>query len=101
MDDIRKLLAHFEGGSVGLATQVASPFTAAVRDAPLPIGYRSTNTDLCFHGNSDPKEFLGRFNIEMDVYQVPSLARCRLLAATFRDSAQQWFQKLGSKVITS
>ncbi|XP_074352456.1 uncharacterized protein LOC141691583 [Apium graveolens] len=37
----------------------------------------------------------------MDVYQVPDLARCRLLAATFRESIQQWFQKLGSGVITS
>ncbi|XP_074336313.1 uncharacterized protein LOC141673461 [Apium graveolens] len=37
----------------------------------------------------------------MDVYQVPDLARCRLLAATFRESAQQWFQKLGPGVITS
>ncbi|XP_074326905.1 uncharacterized protein LOC141664850 [Apium graveolens] len=37
----------------------------------------------------------------MDVYQVPDLDRCRLLAATFRESAQQWFQKLGPGVITS
>ncbi|XP_074337432.1 uncharacterized protein LOC141674620 [Apium graveolens] len=37
----------------------------------------------------------------MDVYQVPDLARCRLLAASFRESAQQWFQKLGPGVITS
>ncbi|XP_074342206.1 uncharacterized protein LOC141679666 [Apium graveolens] len=57
--------------------------------------------DLRFHGNSEPVEFLGSFNIEMDVYQIPDLARCRLLAATFRDGAQQWFQKLGPGVITS
>ncbi|XP_074348919.1 uncharacterized protein LOC141687513 [Apium graveolens] len=37
----------------------------------------------------------------MDVYQVPDLARCRLLAATFREGAQQWFQELGPGVITS
>ncbi|XP_074323241.1 uncharacterized protein LOC141660176 [Apium graveolens] len=37
----------------------------------------------------------------MDVYQVPDLAKCRLLAATFRESAQQWFQKFGPGVITS
>ncbi|XP_074351855.1 uncharacterized protein LOC141691003 [Apium graveolens] len=37
----------------------------------------------------------------MDVYQVPDLARCHLLAATFREGAQQWFQKLGPGVITS
>ncbi|XP_074366063.1 uncharacterized protein LOC141707007 [Apium graveolens] len=64
-------------------------------------GYRNTTNDLRFHGNSDHVEFLGRFNIEMDVYQVPDLARCRLLAATFREGAQQWFQKLGPGVITS
>ncbi|XP_074336612.1 uncharacterized protein LOC141673771 [Apium graveolens] len=61
----------------------------------------NTTNDLRFHGNSDPVEFLGHFNIEMDVYQVPDLARCRLLAATFREGAQQWFQKLGPGVITS
>ncbi|XP_074339734.1 uncharacterized protein LOC141677626 [Apium graveolens] len=61
----------------------------------------NTTNDLHFHGNSDPVEFLGHFNIEMDVYQVPDLARCRLLAATFREGAQQWFQKLGPGVITS
>ncbi|XP_074342822.1 uncharacterized protein LOC141680517 [Apium graveolens] len=65
------------------------------------ISYRNISNDLCFHGNSDPMEFLGRFNIEMDVYQVPDLARCRLLEATFREGAQQWFQKLGPGVITS
>ncbi|XP_074342665.1 uncharacterized protein LOC141680298 [Apium graveolens] len=37
----------------------------------------------------------------MDVYQVPDLARCRLLEATFREGAQQWFHKLGPGVITS
>ncbi|XP_074322958.1 uncharacterized protein LOC141659920 [Apium graveolens] len=37
----------------------------------------------------------------MDIYQVPDLARYWLLAATFRESAQQWFQKLGLGVITS
>ncbi|XP_074365409.1 uncharacterized protein LOC141706557 [Apium graveolens] len=64
-------------------------------------GYRNTTNNLRFHGNSDPVEFLGRFDIEMDVYQVPDLARCRLLAATFREGAQQWFQKLVPGVITS
>lgn len=37
----------------------------------------------------------------MDVYQVPDLARCRLLAAKFRESAQQWFQKLVAEGITA
>ncbi|XP_074363494.1 uncharacterized protein LOC141704042 [Apium graveolens] len=35
------------------------------------------------------------------VREVPDLARCRLLDATFREGAQQWFQKLGPGVITS
>ncbi|XP_074356818.1 uncharacterized protein LOC141696593 [Apium graveolens] len=84
VNDLKRLLNHLEGGR-----------------AQLPAGYRNTTNDLRFHGNSDPVEFLGRFNIEMDVYQVPDLARCRLLAATFREGAQQWFQKLGPGVITS
>ncbi|XP_017249760.1 uncharacterized protein LOC108220486 [Daucus carota subsp. sativus] len=37
----------------------------------------------------------------MDVYQIPDLVRCRFLATTLRDSAQQWFQKLGEGVITN
>ena len=32
---------------------------------------------------------------------MPDLVRCRLLAATFRESAQQWFHKLGPEVIGS
>ncbi|KAK1357883.1 hypothetical protein POM88_051139 [Heracleum sosnowskyi] len=101
VDDLKKLLTHLEGGRVTSTTQAPSPFSTAVREAQLPAGYRNTTNDLCFHGNADPVEFLGRFNIEMDVYQVPDLARCRLLVATFRESAQQWFQKLGPGVITS
>ncbi|KAK1352793.1 hypothetical protein POM88_052631 [Heracleum sosnowskyi] len=101
VDDLKKLLTHLEGGRVTSTTQTPSPFSTAVREAQLPTGYRNTTNDLRFHGNADPVEFLGRFNIEMDVYQVPDLARCRLLAATFRESAQQWFQKLGPGVITS
>ncbi|XP_074351909.1 uncharacterized protein LOC141691062 [Apium graveolens] len=46
-------------------------------------------------------EFLGWFNFEMNVYRVPDLARCHLLAATFREGAQKWFQKLGPRVIRS
>ena len=37
----------------------------------------------------------------MDVYQVPDLARFRILATTFTESAQQWFQKFGPGMITS
>ncbi|XP_074333955.1 uncharacterized protein LOC141671574 [Apium graveolens] len=98
--DLKRLLNHLEG-RVTATAEIPSPFSMAVREAQLPAGYRNTTSDLRFHENSDPVEFLGRFNIEMDVYQVPDLARCRILAATFRESAQQWFQKLGSGVITS
>ncbi|XP_074373999.1 uncharacterized protein LOC141714375 [Apium graveolens] len=98
--DLKRILNHLEG-RVTATTEIPSPFSVAVREAQLPAGYRNTTSDLRFHRNSDPVEFLGRFNIEMDVYQVPDLARCRFLVATFRESAQQWFQKLGPGVITS
>ncbi|XP_074327063.1 uncharacterized protein LOC141665004 [Apium graveolens] len=101
MNDLKRLLSHLEGGRVTATAQAPSPFVTVVREAQLPAGYRNTTNDLHFHGTSDPVEFLGHFNIEMDVYQVPDLARCRLLAATFREGAQQWFQKLGPGVITS
>lgn len=51
------------------------------------------------NGETDPIEFVIRFNNEMDVYQVSLLARCRLFAASLRGSAQQWFSKLGSLVV--
>ncbi|XP_017239880.1 uncharacterized protein LOC108212671 [Daucus carota subsp. sativus] len=37
----------------------------------------------------------------MDLYQIPDLVRCRFLAASLRERAQQWFQKLGEGVISS
>ncbi|XP_074352551.1 uncharacterized protein LOC141691688 [Apium graveolens] len=98
--DLKRLFNHLEG-RVTTTVEIPSPFSVAVREAQLSAGYRNTTSDLRFHGNSDPVEFLGHFNIEMDVYQVPDLARCRLLVATFKESAQQWFQKLGPGVITS
>ncbi|XP_074346642.1 uncharacterized protein LOC141685441 [Apium graveolens] len=101
MNDLKRLLNHLEGGRVTATAQAPSPFVAVVREAQLPAGYRNTTNELRFHGISDPVEFLGRFNIEMDVYQVPDLARRHFLEATFREGAQQWFQKLGPGVITS
>ncbi|XP_074375206.1 uncharacterized protein LOC141716962 [Apium graveolens] len=96
LNDLKRLLNHhLEGGRVPATAQAPSPFAAIVREAQLPAGYRNTTNDLHFYGNSDPVEFLGRFNIEMDVYQLPDLDRCHLLATTFREGAQQWFQKLG------
>ncbi|XP_074374149.1 uncharacterized protein LOC141714533 [Apium graveolens] len=100
VDDLKRLLNHLEGRVTAMA-EIPSPFSVAVREAQLPARYRNTTSDLRFHGSSDPVEFLGRLNIEMDMYQVPHLARCWLLAETFRESAQQWFQKLGPGVITS
>ncbi|XP_074374327.1 uncharacterized protein LOC141714725 [Apium graveolens] len=100
MDDLKRLLNHLEG-RVTATAEIPSPFSAAVREAQLPTEYRNTTSDLYFHGSSNPVKFLGRFNIEMSVYQVPDLARCQLLEATFRESTRQWFQKLGPGVITS
>ncbi|XP_074370499.1 uncharacterized protein LOC141711714 [Apium graveolens] len=99
VDDLKRLLNNLEG-RVTATAEIPSPFSMAVREAQLPVGYRNTISNLRFRGSSVPVEFLGRFNIEMDVYQVPDLARCRLLATTFRESAQQWFQKLRPGVIT-
>ncbi|KAK1380894.1 hypothetical protein POM88_027638 [Heracleum sosnowskyi] len=49
----------------------------------------------------DPVEFLSRFNTEMEVYQIKDRTKCRLLAATLRDSAHQWFKRLPSNSIKS
>ncbi|XP_074351644.1 uncharacterized protein LOC141690774 [Apium graveolens] len=100
VDDLKRLLNHLEGRVMSMA-EIPSPFYVAVREAQLSAGYRNTTSDLHFHGSSDLVKFLGRFIIEMDVYRVPDLARCRILEANFRESAQQWFQKLGPGVITS
>lgn len=88
VDYLKRLLSHLEGGRVTATMEVPSPFSATVREAQYPPGYRNTTNDLCFNGSSDPIEFLGRFNIEMDVYQVPDLERCIILAENFRESAQ-------------
>ncbi|KAK1356083.1 hypothetical protein POM88_049339 [Heracleum sosnowskyi] len=84
----------------GLEDAAPSPFSAAVREAPLPLAFRGTG-DLRFNGSTDPAEYIGRFNIEMELYQVEDLTKCRLLASTLRGNAHQWFQKLGPASITS
>ncbi|XP_074336100.1 uncharacterized protein LOC141673268 [Apium graveolens] len=76
-----RLLNHLEGGRVTATAQVPSPFAAVVREAQLPAGYRNTTNDLRFHGNSDLVEFLGSFNIEMDVYQMKTLFLTQFQAA--------------------
>ena len=70
---------------------LASPFNRAVKKSPLPKFYR-TNNDLKFDGNSDPEEYLSRFNTEIEVYQVDEPTRCQLLVATLIGNAHQWFK---------
>lgn len=53
---------------------------------------------MTYNGDTDPTEFVIRFNNDMDVYRVSLLARCRLFAASLRGSAQQWFSKLGAHI---
>lgn len=100
MDYLKKLLSHLEGGKTTSLVQPPSPFSNVVGEAPLPPGYRNT-TDLHYDGDFDQASYLGKFNTNMNVYEVPDLTRCRLLAATLRDSGQPWFQKLGAGAITS
>lgn len=76
----------------------SSPFTHEIRTAPLPAVFRGHHLDMTYNGDTDPAEFVIRFNNEMDVYQVSQLARCQLFAASLRGSAQQWFSKLGALV---
>ncbi|XP_074327691.1 uncharacterized protein LOC141665602 [Apium graveolens] len=71
-----------------------SPFTDAIRSSPLPRVFRH-NPDLLFDGKTNPAEYLIQFNTEMEVFQVSEPTHCRLFAASIRDSAQQWFSKLG------
>ncbi|XP_074336451.1 uncharacterized protein LOC141673597 [Apium graveolens] len=74
-----------------------SPFTQEIKTAPLPPGFR-TNPDLMFKGDTYPAAYLIHFNTKMEVYHVSLEARCRLFAASFRGSAQQWFSKLGAHI---
>ncbi|XP_017227472.1 uncharacterized protein LOC108203226 [Daucus carota subsp. sativus] len=39
--------------------------------------------------------------LQMDVYQVPSLTRCRIFAASLRGHAELWFSKLDPGIISS
>ncbi|XP_074357369.1 uncharacterized protein LOC141697053 [Apium graveolens] len=76
------------------ASAAPSPFTAAIRSSPLPQVFKH-HPELLFNGEADLAEYLIQFNIEMEVYQVPEMTRCRLFVASLRGSAQQWFSKLG------
>ena len=94
METLRTLLTQLEGGNNVIAGAAPSPFSQAVRRSPLPPSFRGVG-DLRFTGITDPAEYLGRFNTEMELYQVEDLTKCRLLASTLRGNAHQWFQKLG------
>ena len=89
VESLKKLVAHLDGGKAVLPTQALSPFSTEVINAPLPMNYKNTTSDLRFHETFDAMEFLGRFNIEMGVYQISNMVICRLLAVTFHDSAYQ------------
>lgn len=98
--DLKKLFTLLKGGKTIISTRALSAFSIIIKEALLSHGYRNTS-DLKFHGNSDPAEFLWRFRIEMDDYQLLDLVRCWLLSATFKDNVQHMFQKLEANRITS
>ena len=77
-----------------------SPFSRAIRVAPLPQIFRH-NLELTFYGDSDPTTYLVHFNTEMKVYQVPLPARCHLFVASLRGGAQKWFSNMGASSIRS
>ncbi|XP_074377813.1 uncharacterized protein LOC141719323 [Apium graveolens] len=94
--EIHRLLNHLEGGRVTATAQAPSPFTAIVREVQLPAGYRNTTNDLHFLGNSDPMEFLGHFNIEMDVYQFQAAVKYTPLVTTLANVKQKEGESLTS-----
>ncbi|XP_074356227.1 uncharacterized protein LOC141695923 [Apium graveolens] len=57
--------------------------------------------DLKFSGITDPVEYLSRFKTKIEVYQINDLTKCRLLVATRRDNAHQWFKRLLANSIRS
>lgn len=101
MADLRKALEKLKAEKESQADLVvASPFTKKVRESPLPRTYRGVG-DLKFDGTTDPVAYLSRFNTEMEVYQIKDRTKCRLLAATLRDNAHQWFKRLSANSIKS
>ena len=69
VETLRTLLTQLEGGTNAIAGAAPSPFSQAVRRSPLPPSFRGVG-DLRFTGITDPAEYLGRFNTEMELYQV-------------------------------
>ena len=88
-NELRRLSTEWENEKKALAPTVTpSPFSRAIRVAPLPQILRH-NPDFTFYGDSDPATYLVLFNMEMVVYQEPLHVRCRLFAAYLRGSAQK------------
>lgn len=54
--------------------------------ASLPTVFRN-NLNLTFNGETDLAKYLIYFNTEMEVYQVTTLARYKLFAASLRENA--------------
>lgn len=91
LDDLRRILERIKKGKNTPISSVHSiPIHGGDQDRSTPV-YDPHNPDLTYNGETDPAEYLIRFNIEIEVYQVSTLARCRLFAVSFRGSAQQWF----------
>ena len=98
VETLRTFLTHLEGGNNVIAGVAPSPFSQDVRRSTLPPSFRGVG-DLRFTEITNTAEYLGRFNTEMELYQMEDLTKCRLLASTLRGNAHQWFQMLGSASI--
>ena len=80
--DLRRILNRMEEEKrLPQAVVARSPFTRAILESPPPVNMRH-HPELTFDGKDDPASYYMRFNMEMDVYQVPNLTRCRLFAAS-------------------
>ncbi|XP_074346775.1 uncharacterized protein LOC141685582 [Apium graveolens] len=89
VNDLKSLLNYLEGGRVIATAQAPSPFYVVIREVQLPAGYENTTNDLLFHGNSDTVEFLGHFNIEMNVYQFHTAVKYTLPVTTLANVKQK------------
>lgn len=75
-----------------------SPFSRAILESPRHVNIRH-HPELPFDGVDDPTSYYMCFNIEMYVYRIPSLTRCRLFSTSLHGRAQLWFSKLTSGII--
>ena len=99
--DLRRILNRMEEEKrLPQAVVARSPFTRAILESPPPVNMRH-HSELIYNGEDEPTLYYMQFNMEMDVYQVPSLTRCRFFAASLRGGAQLWFSKLAPGIISS